>query len=269
SRSCIGREYAEDETEETGWNSFEARMYDPVIGRWMSVDPARQHFSPYLSMGNNPISRVDPDGRVDDDIYHNTKKGETKIVETNRADRLFIDGKFASQYATDGAWKFMSFDNVTMFADHGSYLYDKFGSGLLNDNLYASLMESNSSLDMQMQISNARGRAFMNRAVAIPIVTVSVPILIIGAGEMLGAISLANNTGGFQGAIYQNASRRQLVNLFKGNVRIEKGVEAVPKAIQRVHGVKLSGAIQKPWHVIIRGKELPLNPLNPLWRFFR
>ncbi|MFW5701291.1 MAG: hypothetical protein ACOCWM_06330, partial [Cyclobacteriaceae bacterium] len=33
-------------------------------------------------------SRVDPDGRVDDDIYHNTKIGETKIVETNRADRL-------------------------------------------------------------------------------------------------------------------------------------------------------------------------------------
>ena len=136
-------------------------------------------------MGNNPISRVDPDGRVDDDIHHNTKTGETKIVETNRADRLFIDGKFASQYATDGAWKFMSFDNVTMFADHGGYLYDKFGSGLLNDNLYASLIESTSSLDMQMQISNARGRAFMNRAVAIPAVSVGLPLVIIGGGELI------------------------------------------------------------------------------------
>ncbi|MFW5762116.1 MAG: RHS repeat-associated core domain-containing protein [Cyclobacteriaceae bacterium] len=63
SRFCIGREYAEDETEETGWNSFEARMYDPVIGRWLSVDPARQFASPYLGMGNNPVSGVDPDGR--------------------------------------------------------------------------------------------------------------------------------------------------------------------------------------------------------------
>jgi len=39
-------------------------------------------------MVNNPISRVDPDGRVDDDIYHNTKTGETKIVEINSADKL-------------------------------------------------------------------------------------------------------------------------------------------------------------------------------------
>ena len=70
SRSCIGSEYAKDETEETGWNSFEARIacadasaYDPVIGRWLSVDPARQFASPYVGMGNNPVSGVDPDGR--------------------------------------------------------------------------------------------------------------------------------------------------------------------------------------------------------------
>jgi len=55
-------EFAEDETEETGYNSFEARNYDPVTGRWLSVDPARQFASPYLGMGNNPINGVDPDG---------------------------------------------------------------------------------------------------------------------------------------------------------------------------------------------------------------
>ena len=38
-------------------------MYDPVIGRWLSVDPARQFYSPYLGMGNNPIILVDSDGR--------------------------------------------------------------------------------------------------------------------------------------------------------------------------------------------------------------
>lgn len=30
--------------------------------RWFSVDPKRQYSSPYIGMGNNPISGVDPDG---------------------------------------------------------------------------------------------------------------------------------------------------------------------------------------------------------------
>lgn len=55
-------EFAEDDTEETGWNSFELRQYDPVVGRWTSVDPERQFFSPYIGMGNNPTNGVDSDG---------------------------------------------------------------------------------------------------------------------------------------------------------------------------------------------------------------
>ncbi len=52
--------------EETSYATFELRLMDPVIGRWMAPDPMRQHFSPYLSMGNDPINRVDSDGGVDD-----------------------------------------------------------------------------------------------------------------------------------------------------------------------------------------------------------
>jgi RHS repeat-associated protein len=48
---------------ETKWQHFEAREFDPVVGRWTSRDPARQFYSPYVGMGNNPISGVDPDGR--------------------------------------------------------------------------------------------------------------------------------------------------------------------------------------------------------------
>jgi len=51
-----------EEDDETGWNSFELRNYDAVVGRWTSTDPAGQFASPYLGMGNNPVSGVDPDG---------------------------------------------------------------------------------------------------------------------------------------------------------------------------------------------------------------
>ncbi len=54
-------EFAEKDGE-TDWNSFELRQYDSDVARWLSVDPYYQHFSPYLSMGNNPVSNVDANG---------------------------------------------------------------------------------------------------------------------------------------------------------------------------------------------------------------
>jgi RHS repeat-associated protein len=41
------------------------RIYDPSIGRWLSVDPEFDEYpdeSPFVSMENNPISETDPDG---------------------------------------------------------------------------------------------------------------------------------------------------------------------------------------------------------------
>jgi RHS repeat-associated protein len=45
---------------------FGARINDPRLGRWLSLDPLAAKYpsmSPYCSMGNNPIVMVDPDGR--------------------------------------------------------------------------------------------------------------------------------------------------------------------------------------------------------------
>ncbi len=52
---------------ETGKEAFELRLWDSRIGRWLTTDPAGQYASPYLGMGNNPISRIDPDGGMDED----------------------------------------------------------------------------------------------------------------------------------------------------------------------------------------------------------
>ena len=42
---------------------FHARQYDPLLGRFMSYDPAGQFASGYVGMGNNPVMGVDPDGQ--------------------------------------------------------------------------------------------------------------------------------------------------------------------------------------------------------------
>jgi len=54
-------QYAEEDTV-TGWSHFQLREYDAKIGRATNPDPARQFASPYVWVGNNPISGTDPTG---------------------------------------------------------------------------------------------------------------------------------------------------------------------------------------------------------------
>lgn len=54
-------QFAEEDAE-TGYNQFDARLYDGRLGRWMTTDPVNQFHSPYLAMGNNPIYFIDPNG---------------------------------------------------------------------------------------------------------------------------------------------------------------------------------------------------------------
>ncbi|MFD2034506.1 RHS repeat-associated core domain-containing protein [Belliella marina] len=51
----------------TSWYDFHARQYDAALGRWFGVDPkagVMPYNSPYVSMMNDPIMFVDPDGEL-------------------------------------------------------------------------------------------------------------------------------------------------------------------------------------------------------------
>ncbi len=62
-----------EKDDETGWNHFELREYDPVIGRWLIPDPYREFWSPYVAFGNNPVNIVDPRGGVTDPVIGDIK----------------------------------------------------------------------------------------------------------------------------------------------------------------------------------------------------
>jgi RHS repeat-associated protein len=90
-------EYSEDETEETGWNSFELRQYDPVVGRFISVDPMRQYASSYVGMGNNPVIGVDPTGgKVFD--YWIYSDGSIEYKDTGNTDNYYYVSESGNSY---------------------------------------------------------------------------------------------------------------------------------------------------------------------------
>ena len=57
---------------ETGKEAFELRLWDSRIGRWLTPDPYGEFSSPYVGMGNNPITTIDIDGGK---IYVTNKAG--------------------------------------------------------------------------------------------------------------------------------------------------------------------------------------------------
>ncbi len=81
----------QEKDKETNKEAFELRLWDSRIGRWLTTDPFAEFASPYLGMGNNPISLIDPDGGQTDcpncldnvDVFGNfTGRGPTGIFNS-------------------------------------------------------------------------------------------------------------------------------------------------------------------------------------------
>lgn len=92
-------QFAESDPE-TGWESFELRLYNSRIGRWMSYDPYGQFHSPYVGMGNNPVSGIDPDGGWQGPIGEITQAslnaGTTVVGHINYASNIMVASVRAS-----------------------------------------------------------------------------------------------------------------------------------------------------------------------------
>ena len=121
---------------ETGLHSFELRQWDARIARWNSTDPYGQYFSPYMGMGNNPVSLVDPDGGwvKGAGFFKNLFYSDNRINAMNAAGpngSYFRDpsGGWTANFSDSEGFNIVNFDKATA----GSLTMDwAFGTGLEN-----------------------------------------------------------------------------------------------------------------------------------------
>jgi len=106
---------------------FNSRQYDPLIGRWHSLDPATQFSSPYLAMGNDWANRTDPDGQFLDrmkghqvtgrNVYYYWSWMNTHLKTWfNYSSGTYVRGAFYIDYeaiqAANGPQRSESIDNI-------------------------------------------------------------------------------------------------------------------------------------------------------------
>jgi RHS repeat-associated protein len=178
-----------EEDDDLKLNVFALRNYDPSLGRWTGFDPYEQYYSPYIGMGNNPVMRVDPDGGFDK-IHKNSETGETTVYEQEGNDQFFIDGKLVSEYGENGAWRSMySMDEVTFYANNqgASFYHNLFGSKLLNNNFFVPFYNSANTVQQQKDIFSARAIANNANYNKVAGISVGLPLLLAGGGELIGA----------------------------------------------------------------------------------
>jgi len=137
------------------WHHFELREYDPIVARWMQFDPKRQFFSPYVGMGNNPVSGVDPDGGGVLTDFVNESNGQTVHVEDGNNQVLFVnneDFQRISTLATASTWSKNDCNFYLGILDNSNSLNWNTDLGRIVRTVYAEMSGVGSTSDVDRQV---------------------------------------------------------------------------------------------------------------------
>ncbi|MBA3900099.1 MAG: RHS repeat-associated core domain-containing protein [Bacteroidetes bacterium] len=165
-----------DDEVKGGGNSYDfgARVYDPRLGRWLSMDPLQAKFpelSPYNFVTNNPIVLIDPDGnepregnqvlKVNFDKCMIIKIGDdnAKFTTYDKSLRIHSFDYFAQNTTIGGRMRFNSPTGGDLYRaiSNNTKLYEVFRQGLSNadvGNQFLRASKSSTGYDY-LEISDA------------------------------------------------------------------------------------------------------------------
>lgn len=89
SRHGFGGSLGHYSDDETGLVYMRARYYDPAIGRFVSQDPAYHGLNWFIYGGNDPVNRVDRDGRKSSGVDEILEQGQDLIDKAKEIEEIY------------------------------------------------------------------------------------------------------------------------------------------------------------------------------------
>jgi hypothetical protein len=208
-----------------------------VIGRWTSKDPAGQYYSPYIGLGNVPISNVDPDGGYSKAgaFWRNLVRGGNGIYKSgdewgyNKSDgtSFEVNGKMVNGYSSHFEDRFRK-NSTPSTAQNISSVYDP--TSLIYDAVVVTAFSNNGTV---MKMQSGQKLVFTNDKIIDILKSTGAARKAITIGTVLGSTGTVIGYGGMT---------LTGIQILQGDKHIIEGGMDITAGIVGILGVGAPGA---------------------------